>query len=124
MRTASLEGASMSSTPARSNARRQRWGSWSRLASRALVRALGGAPPALVEPPPPPQRPIVGVKKSAVYRDAQGGLRQIDLFLPADVVIALPRPLDIKFLDGDEPVTAEEIGRAVWSSFTRMRDAS
>ena len=113
----------MSLTPARSEARRQRCGFWSRLASRALVRALGGAPPALVEPPPS-QKPVVGVKKSAVYRDAQGGLRQIDLFLPADLVIELPRPLEIKFLDGDEFVTAEEIGRAVWSSFARTRDAS
>ena len=124
MRTASIEGASMSPTPARSNARRQRWGFWSRLASRALVRALGGAPPALVEPSPPSRAPVVGVKKSAVCKDAQGGLRRIDLFLPADLVIELSRPLEMRFLDGEEPVTAEDIGRAVRLGFVRTKYAS
>ncbi len=114
----------MSLTPARPDAGRQRWGLWSRLASRALVRALGGAPPALVEPKPPSRRPIVGVRKAAICRDAQGVLRRIDLFLPADLVGDLSRPLDIQFLDGDEPVTAEEVGKAVRSSFVTSKGAS
>jgi hypothetical protein len=60
---------------------------------------------------------VVGVRKSAVCRDARGDLRRIDLFLPADLVAELSRPLDIKFLDGEEPVTADEIGKAVRSNF-------
>ncbi len=114
----------MSFTTARPDAGRQRWGLWSRLASRALVRALGGARPPLVEPPPPSRRTVVGVRKAAVCRDAQGALRRIDFLLPADLVGELSRPLDIQFLDGDEPVTAEEVGKAVRSSFVTSKGAS
>ena len=61
--------------------------------------------------------PIVGVRKFAVCKDARGQLRRIDLFLPADLLGELSRPLDIKFLDGDEPVTVDELGEAVRSNF-------
>jgi hypothetical protein len=66
--------------------------------------------------------PIIGIKKSAVCRDARGQLRRIDLFLPADLVAVLARPLDIRFLDGDEPVTADELGTAIRSNFVKVDD--
>ncbi len=98
---------------------------WLRLASKAFVRLTRGAPPpaAPVEPPPAAQ-PVVGVKKSAVCKDARGQLRTIDLFLPADLVRELSRPLDIKFLDGDEPVTADELGKAIRSNFVKVGSGS
>jgi len=93
---------------------------WLRLASKA-VRVTCGATakqaPAPVGPPSSAGHPVVGVRKSAVCTDARGQLRRIDLFLPADLVAELSRPLDLKFLDGDEPVTADEIGKAIRLNF-------
>ena len=97
----------------------------SRLASEVLIRLLSNAPRALTQSAPPaPRQPVVAVKKSAVCRDARGGLRRIDLFLPADLVGELSRPIDILFLDGDEPVTADELGRAVKSNFVKVGGGS
>ncbi len=94
---------------------------WLRLAS-ALARLAGGPPPkpapAPVEPPPTAYKPIVGIRKSAVCKDARGELRTLQLFLPADLVAELARPLDIKFLDGDQPVTADELGKAIRANFS------
>ena len=66
----------------------------------------------------------MGVKKSAVCKDSHGQLRRIDLFLPADLVAELARPLDIRFLDGDEPVTADELGKAIGSNFVKVGGGS
>ena len=74
---------------------------------------------ALREPSPVAQGPVVGVKKSAVCKDSRGQLRRIELFLPTDLLAELARPLDIRFLDGDEPVTADELGRAIRSKFVK-----
>jgi hypothetical protein len=94
---------------------------WLRLASQALARLTGGAPAkraaARVEPSPIAHKRIVGVRKSAVCKDARGELRTVHLFLPADLVAELPRPLDIRFLDGEQPITAEELGRAIRANF-------
>jgi len=87
---------------------------WSRETTEALIRLLSGAPPVRVGAPP---APVVGVRKSAVCKDARGELRRIDLFLPADLVAELARPLDIRFLDGEQRVTAGEIGKAIKSNF-------
>lgn len=97
---------------------------WSRLASEALTRLLSSAPPVLAQSPPLPRQQVVGVRKSAVCRDARGELRRIDLFLPLDLVGELSRPIDIRFLDGDKVVTADEVGRAVKSSFVKDGGAS
>ena len=107
----------MSFENARPAARPRRSGFWSRAAAEALLRLLSGAPPVRVGAPPGPRPPVVGVRKTAVCRDARGGLRRIDLFLPADLVAELSRPLDMKFLDGDEPVTADEVGKAIQANF-------
>jgi hypothetical protein len=48
----------------------------------------------------------------------RGELRTVQLFLPADLVADLARPLDIRFLDGDEPVTADELGKAIRANFS------
>jgi hypothetical protein len=94
---------------------------WLRLASKALARLVRCEPstgtPAKEEPSPTAPQPIVGVRKSAVCKDAHGQLRRIDLFLPADLMGELARPLDIKFLDGDQPVTAEHLCQAIRSNF-------
>jgi hypothetical protein len=95
----------------------RRPGFWSRRATAALLHLLSGAPPVRVDPPPSLRSPVVGVKKSAICRDARGQLRTIELFLPAGLVTELARPLDIRFLDGEEPVNANELSRAVRSSF-------
>jgi hypothetical protein len=95
---------------------------WLRLASQAFARLAGGTlskrGPAPVEPSPIAYKRIVGVRKSAVCKDARGELRTVQLFLPADLVVELARPLDIRFLDGDEPVTADELGRAIRANFS------
>jgi hypothetical protein len=95
---------------------------WLRRASQALARLAGGPPPkralAPVEPSPTAYKPIVGVRKSAVCKDVRGELRTVQLFLPADLVADLARPLDIRFLDGDEPVTADELGKAIRANFS------
>jgi hypothetical protein len=94
---------------------------WLRRAWKASVLLIRTAPPAgtsaPVEPSPAPRRQVVGVKKSAVCKDARGQLRTIDFFLPADLLTRLAKPLDIQFLDGDEPVTADELGEAIRSNF-------
>jgi hypothetical protein len=101
---------------------------WLRVASKAFLR-LTRAPrptgkPAPVGAAPEARRLVVGVKKSAVCKDARGQLRRIDLFLPTDLVAELARPLDIGFLDGDEPVTADELGKAIRSNFVKVDDRS
>ena len=108
----------MSLKNVRPGAARQRPSVWSRLASQALMRLLSGVPaaPARSSSTRPP---VVGFRKSAVCKDARGELRRIDLFLPVDLVGQLSRPLDIRFLDGDEPVTAGELGRALRSNFSK-----
>jgi hypothetical protein len=94
---------------------------WLRRAWKVFVLLTRTAPPtgtpAPVEPSLAPRRQVVGVKKSAVCKDARGQLRTIDFFLPADLLTELARPIDIKFLDGDEPVTADELGKAIRSNF-------
>ena len=96
---------------------------WLRRVSKAFVRPTRGAPrsrtPAPAELSPAAQRTVVGVKRSAVCKDARGQLRTIDFFLPADLLTELARPLHIKFLDGDEPVTADELGSAIRSNFAK-----
>ncbi|HZZ63265.1 MAG TPA: hypothetical protein VFE63_19205 [Roseiarcus sp.] len=97
---------------------------WLRLASRALSRLTRGAPSKQESPPavsPPAYKPVVGLRKSAVCKDARGQLQTLELFLPADLVAQLARPLDIKFLDGDGPVTADELGKAVRANFAIAR---
>jgi hypothetical protein len=69
--------------------------------------------------PAPAGGQIVGVKKSAIYKDGCGQIRTIDLFLPADLLTELARPLDLKFLDGEELVTAEQLSRAIASNFSQ-----
>jgi len=107
---------------------RQRSNGWLQRASKAFVLLIRGAPPsktpAPAEPTPAARRVVVGVKKSAVCKDARGQLRTIDLFLPADLVRELSRPLDIRFLDGDEPVTADQLGKAIRSNFPTPETSS
>lgn len=98
-------------------ARPRRSGFWSRAAAEILLRLLSGAPPVRTDGRSKPRPPAVGVRKSAVCKGARGELRRIDLILPADLVADLARPLDMRFLDGEQPVTADEIGRAVKSNF-------
>lgn len=94
---------------------------WLWLASKVFVRlVLGASPPEMrapAKPRPAASAPVVGIRKSAVCKDIRGQLRTIDLFLPADLVSELSRPLDIRFLDGDEPVTADQFGKAIRSNF-------
>jgi hypothetical protein len=101
---------------------------WLRLASQALARLADGArpkgAPAPVEPSPAAYQPIIGIRKSAVCKDARGELRVLELFLPADLVAELARPLDIKFLDGDQPVTADQLGKAIRANFSTVRARS
>jgi len=110
----------MSSQSVKPAARPRRSGFWSRAAADALIRLLSCAPPVRVGAPPAPRAPVVGVRKSAVCKDARGDLRRIDLFLPADLVAELARPLDIRFLGGEQPVTAGEIGKAIKSNFVEV----
>lgn len=91
---------------------------WLWLASKVFVRLILGASRAPAKRPAAPRAPVVGVKKSAVCKDARGQLRTIELFLPADLVSELARPLDIRFLDGEQPVTADELGKAIKLNFT------
>ena len=100
-------------------------GGWLRLVSRVFVllrcsatcsaRPTRPLPPAERSPAAP--RPVIAVKKSAVCKDTRGQLRTIDMFLPADLLTELARPLDIKFLDADEPVTSEQLGKAIQENF-------
>ena len=108
----SLRSAPMATRP-------QRPGFWSRLAADALIRLLSGAPPVRVEATPPRRASVVGVRKTALCRDACGGLRRIDFLLPGDLVAQLSRPLDIEFVDGDQPLTADEISKAVQANFLK-----
>jgi len=106
----------------------QRSSGWLRLASNALLRRTHGArsaeKPAPVEASPQARQPVVGVKKSAICEDARGQLRTIELFLPADLVSELARPLDMRFLDGEQPVTADELGKAILSNFVKIGSGS
>ena len=94
---------------------------WLWLASKLFVRLVLRAPQAETRtptrPPAAARTPIVGVRKAAVCKDARGQLRTINLFLPADLVSELARPLDIRFFDGDEPVTAAQLAKAIQSNF-------
>jgi hypothetical protein len=114
----------MSLQSAKPAARSRRSGFWSRAAAEALIRLLSGAPPVRVDAPPAPRAPVVGVRKSVVCKDARGELRRIDLFLPADLVAELARPLEMSFLDGEQPVTAGEIGKAIKSNFVEAARGS
>ena len=60
---------------------------------------------------------IVGVKKSAVFRDRRGQFRVIDFFLPADVLTDLRRPIEIQFLEGEELVSAEKFEEVISVNF-------
>lgn len=60
---------------------------------------------------------VVGIKKSAMYRDATGEFRVIEFFLPADLLTKLRRPIEIQFLEGEELVTVEQFGEAINSRF-------
>ena len=101
---------------------------WLRLASQALGRLTGGAPSkreaSPIDPLPAAYKPVVGVRKSAVCKDARGQLRTLELFLPADLVAELAGPLDIKFPDGDQPVTADELGKAIRANFSTAETGS
>jgi hypothetical protein len=101
---------------------------WLRVASKAFLRLTRGArptgKPAPVEASRQTTQPIVGVKKSAVCKDARGQLRTIELFLPADLVSELARPLEIRFLDGEQTVTVDELGKAIKSNFVKVGSAS
>ncbi len=96
--------------------------------ARLLVAPGGGRFDPLVERragfglkrrPPPRRASVVGVRKTALCRDACGGLRRIDFLLPGDLVAQLSRPLDIEFVDGDQPLTADEISKAVQANFLK-----
>jgi hypothetical protein len=60
---------------------------------------------------------IVGVKKSALYRDGRGQFRVIDFFLPADLLTDLTRPIEIQFLEGEELVSAENFAKVISVNF-------
>ena len=62
-------------------------------------------------------RAVVGIKKSAVYRDRGGQFRVIEFFLPADLLTKLRRPIEFQFMEGEELVTAEQLGEAIGSRF-------
>jgi hypothetical protein len=117
----SMQNAQTEMLPQKSNG-------WLRVLSKAFLRLTRGArptgKPAPVEASPQARQPVVGVKKSAVCKDAGGRLRTIELFLPADLVSELARPLEIRFLDGDEPVTADELGKAIRSNFVKVGSGS
>jgi len=115
----SLQNTESETVPQKSNG-------WLRRASKAFARLARSAPPtpARAEPAPAAPGPVVGVRKPAVCKDARGQLRTIDLFLPADLVRELSRPLDIRFLDGDEPVTADQLGKAIRSNFVKVGGGS
>ena len=73
----SLQNAESETVPQKSNG-----------ASKAFAGLARSAPPtpARAEPAPAARQPVVGVRKSAVCKDARGQLRTIDLFLPAELV--------------------------------------
>ncbi len=101
---------------------------WLRVASKAFLRLTRGArpmgKPAPVEASPLARQPVVGVKKSAVCKDACGQLRTIELFLPADLVSELALPFEIRFLDGEQTVTADELGKAIKLNFVKVGSGS
>ena len=82
-----------------------------RLARRLLRKETVSGPPTAVP------ATIVGLKKTAVYRDYTGQFRVIEFFLPADLVTKLRRPIEIQFLEGEEFVTAQQFGQAINSGF-------
>ena len=63
---------------------------------------------------------IVGVKKSAVYRDGRGQFRVIDFFLPADLLTDLGRPVEIQFLEGEELVSAAKFEKVINVNFVNL----
>jgi hypothetical protein len=87
----SLQNAESETVPQKSNG-------WLRRASKAFARLARSAPPtpARAEPTPAAKQLIIGVRKSAICKDARGQLRTIDLFLPAELVRELSPPLDIR----------------------------
>ena len=93
---------------------------WRRLA-RALspdrARAGTGSP---AESSTPAGEAIVGVRKSAVYRDGRGQFRVIDFFLPADLLTDLGRPVEIQFLEGEELVSAAKFAKAINVNFVNV----
>ncbi len=89
------------------------------------MRALFRKRPRIEADPPPAVLPaIVGVKKSAVYRDGDGQFRIIEFFLPADLLTKLRRPIEIQFLEGEELVTAPQFDEAISSGFFNRASAS
>ena len=97
--------------------KRRRPGFLSRCCRRLARRLLRKPAETVSGPSTAVPATIVGLKKTAVYRDYTGQFRVIEFFLPADLVTKLRRPIEIQFLEGEELVTAQQFGQAINSGF-------
>lgn len=93
-----------------------RW--WSRLAPAFLRRPASERPS---EDPDgdraPDQEAIVGAKKRAVYVGRRGNLHVIEFFLPTDVLADMRQPIEIRFLEGEEWVRADQLQVGIRKNF-------
>jgi hypothetical protein len=91
---------------------------WSRLAAALLRRSAPARPSASPQGGRALDREaIVGAKKRAVYADQRGNLRVIEFFLPTDVLADMRQPIDIRFLEGEERVRADQLQVAIRINF-------
>ncbi len=60
---------------------------------------------------------VVGAKKCAVFVDRRGRLRVIELYLPTDVLADMRQPIEVRFLEGEEDIRADQIKHGISSNF-------